>query len=250
MSLRPSIALAGLLLALGMAHATPAAAQDRGYSGQSVTCSSNDNRRSQCAVPFSGRAVLVQNLSGTRCVEGSNWGSGRGFVWVDRGCRARFADSRGNSGGSQGGTIRCESNDKRQHVCDTRWRGATLVRQLSDTRCVEGRNWGFRNGSLWVSDGCRGEFAEGRGGWGGGNNGNNGSNGNHGGGWGQTDPNYQVTCSSDDQRRRYCDWDRNRGRPVVVQQQSNTRCDEGRTWGYEGNRLWVDGGCRARFGAR
>lgn len=244
MSHRPLIALAGLCLGLAMAHATPAAAQDRGYSGQTITCASNDNRRAQCAAPFSGRAVLVQNLSSTRCVEGSNWGSGRGFVWVDRGCRARFADSRGNDGGyggGQGGTIRCESTDKRQRVCNTHWRGATLVRQLSDTRCVEGRTWGFRNGSLWVNDGCRGEFAEGRGGWGGGNN---------GGGSGHGDPNYQVTCSSDDQRRRYCDWDRNRGRPVIVQQLSKTRCDEGRTWGYERNQLWVDDGCRARFGAR
>ncbi|HYG04892.1 MAG TPA: DUF3011 domain-containing protein [Stenotrophomonas sp.] len=249
MSLQPSIVAAGLAALLALAPSPRAdAAQDRGYNNsQTVTCSSNDNRRSQCPAPFSGRAVLVENLSSTRCVEGSNWGSGRGFVWVDRGCRARFADSRGGwggggggwNGGGPGGTIRCESTDKRQRVCDTRWRGAVLVRQLSDTRCVEGRTWGFRNGSIWVNDGCRGEFAEGRGGGGGG-----------GGGWGHGDPNYQITCSSDDQRRRYCNWDRSRGRPVIVQQLSRTRCDEGRTWGFQGNQIWVDDGCRARFGAR
>ena len=114
-----------------------------------------------------------------------------------------------------------------------------LVRQLSSTTCTQGRTWGFRNGSIWVNDGCRGEFAEGRGG---------GHAG--GGGWGNANPNYQVTCSSDNQRRRYCNWDRSQGRPVVVKQLSSTRCDEGRTWGFQGNQLWVDDGCRARFGAR
>jgi len=239
MSLRLSIALSGAALLLPLAQATPAsAAQDRGYAGQTVTCSSNDNRRNQCATPFSGRPVLVQNLSGTRCVEGSNWGAGRGYVWVDRGCRARFAEGGGGwGGGGQGGTVRCESTDHRQRTCNTGWRGAVLVRQLSDTRCTEGRTWGFRNGSIWVNDGCRGEFAEGRGG---------------GGGWGggHGNPNYQVTCSSNDQRRNYCNWDRGQGRPVLVQQISSTRCVEGRTWGTQGNQIWVDDGCRARFGAR
>jgi len=237
-SLAPALAVAGLLCTA----AGPAPAQDRGFQGQTVTCSSSNNRRNQCSTPFSGRAVLVQNLSGTRCVENSNWGSGRGFVWVDVGCRARFADSRGGGGGwggGSGGTIRCESTDRRQRQCNTGWRGAVLVRQLSDTRCIEGRSWGFRNGSIWVTDGCRGEFAEGRGGGGGGWGGGGGAN-----------PNFTVTCSSDNQRRRYCDWDRRQGRPVVVQQLSSTRCIEGRTWGTDGNRLWVDGGCRARFGAR
>jgi len=234
-SLAPALAVAGLLCTT----AGPAPAQDRGFQGQTVTCASNDNRRNQCSTPFSGRAVLVQNLSDTRCVENRNWGSGRGFVWVDDGCRARFGDSRGSGGGwggGSGGTIRCESTDRRQRQCNTGWRGAVLVRQLSDTRCVEGRSWGFRNGSIWVTDGCRGEFAEGRG----------------GGGWGGggANPNFTVTCSSDNQRRRYCDWDRRQGRPVVVQQLSSTRCIEGRNWGMDGNRLWVDGGCRARFGAR
>jgi len=243
MFLRLPVIVPGLALAVLLAHAAPAAAQDRGYSGQTVTCSSNDNRRNQCSTPFSGRAVLVQNLSGTRCVENRNWSSGRGFVWVDQGCRGRFADSRGSGGGwggsGQGGTLRCESTDRRQRTCSTGWRDAVLVRQLSDTRCVQGSTWGFRNGSIWVNDGCRGEFAEGR-----------GHGGGNGGGWGNGNPNYQVTCSSDNQRRRYCNWDRSQGRPVVVKQLSSTRCDEGRTWGFQGNQVWVDDGCRARFGAR
>ncbi|WP_434027461.1 DUF3011 domain-containing protein [[Pseudomonas] boreopolis] len=249
--LRNLLCLSGLGLAvlLGTA-AAPARAQDRGWNDGRpvVTCSSNDNRRNQCSTPFRGRAALVENLSGTRCIEGHNWGSGNGYIWVDRGCRGRFVEARGGGWGGDGGwsggnrgTIRCESNDQRQRVCNTGWRSAVLVRQLSSTRCIEGRNWGSRNGTVWVNDGCRGEFAEGRG-WGGGGG---------GGGWGPGGgSDYFVTCSSNDKRQRTCDWDRRQGRPYVVKQLSGTPCVEGRTWGYRGNTIWVDDGCRARFGAR
>ena len=70
-------------------------------TGGQVTCESKDNRRRECQTGFRRNAVLVQNLSGTRCVEGQNWGSGNGIVWVDRGCRGRFAE--GTSGGGWGG---------------------------------------------------------------------------------------------------------------------------------------------------
>ncbi len=234
--------LSGLVLAMiTTLAALPAHAQPRGgNTGQTIVCSSNDNHRRQCATPFRGRAALVENISGTRCVQGRNWGSGDGYVWVDDGCRGRFGSAWHNGGwnGEQGRKVRCESTDNRHRECQTGWRSAVLVRQLSDTRCVEGRTWGNRNGSVWVDDGCRGEFAEGR---------------SHGGGdWGhgRPDNNYSVTCSSDDRHRRNCSWDARQGRPFVLQQLSGTRCEEGRTWGWRGSQIWVDDGCRARFGAR
>lgn len=141
----------GLITLTGLLTSAPVAAQDRGWNGPSITCSSNDNRRRECDTPFRGRAVLVENISGTRCIEGRNWGSDRGRVWVDNGCRGRFVDGRnggggwggntGPGGGGVAGTVRCESNDQRQKICDTGWRRAMLVRQLSNTPCVEGRNW-------------------------------------------------------------------------------------------------------------
>jgi len=234
--------LAALLAAAPLVSAAlPAAAQSGWNDGSgTVTCSSDDNRRQQCATPFRGRAALVKNLSDTRCVEGRNWGSGNGYIWVDDGCRGRFASVGWGDGNGYGNgqTIRCESADNRSRTCRTGWRGAVLVRQLSDTRCVEGRNWGSGNGSIWVNDVCRGEFAEGRGGWG---NGNGNGNGNGG---------YSITCSSDDGRRRTCAWDDRQGRPTVIKQLSDTPCAEGRNWGYYGGTLWVNAGCRARFGAR
>ena len=62
--------------------------------------------------------------------------------------------------------------------------------------------------------------------------------------------NYTVECASDSNRMRQCNWERRQGRPVIVQQLSNTQCIEGRNWGYNGNSIWVNGGCRARFGSR
>ena len=36
----------------------------------------------------------------------------------------------------------------------------------------------------------------------------------------------------------------------LIEQLSRTPCIEGRSWGWEGNQIWVDQGCRGRFGAR
>src|SRR5689334_1422014 len=55
--------------------------------------------------------------------------------------------------------VRCESHDFNRNECmaDTR-SGVSLVNQTSDTTCVEGRNWGYGRGHIWVDDGCAGEF--------------------------------------------------------------------------------------------
>ena len=56
--------------------------------------------------------------------------------------------------------IRCESRDYRQIWCDADTRdGVRIVNQLSSTACVEGRTWGWDRRGVWVSGGCRGEFA-------------------------------------------------------------------------------------------
>lgn len=211
-----------------------------------IRCESTDNRERICNTGWRG-ATLVRQLSKTQCIEGQNWGSRNGAIWVTNGCRAEFTEGRGGGswgggggGNSNAGVVRCESHDNRQRVCPTGWRSSTLVRQLSKSQCVEGRTWGSSNGNVWVSDGCRAEFTEGRGGhWGGG-----------GGNWNGGNSNYSVTCSSDNNRQRSCAWDRRQGRPVLIEQISNTRCVEGRNWGMDGNSIWVNGGCRARFGAR
>ena len=56
----------------------------------------------------------------------------------------------------------CESQDGRDHFCQVDLGGgghASLQRQISDARCVEGRSWGSNRAGVWVKDGCRGEFS-------------------------------------------------------------------------------------------
>src|SRR5688572_30721433 len=91
-------------------------------------------------------------------------------------------------GGYGAPTVRCDSNDNRYRRCpaDTR-RGVQLVRQHSNSQCIEGRTWGYDRDAVWVSSGCRAEFAMGRGGWSdgghhGGNYGGGRNGGNYGGG--------------------------------------------------------------------
>lgn len=138
---------------------------------------------------------------------------------------------------AQNGVIRCESQNNRERICNTGWRDAQLIRQLSGSPCEEGRSWGSRNGSIWVSNGCRAEFAESRGGWGGGN----------GGGWGGNDgrPGQTIRCESQNNRERSCPVGWRNAR--LVRQLSGSPCQEGRTWGVRGGAIWVSNGCRAEF---
>ncbi|HEX8674978.1 MAG TPA: DUF3011 domain-containing protein [Longimicrobium sp.] len=59
-------------------------------------------------------------------------------------------------------TITCESrgHDRAYCAADTRG-GVRLVRQLSDARCESGRSWGTDRSGIWVSQGCRAQFAVG-----------------------------------------------------------------------------------------
>jgi hypothetical protein len=129
-------------------------------------------------------------------------------------------------GPTPGGTIRCESPDNRSRTCATPWRGSSeLVRQLSNTNCVEGRNWSSQNGQVTVWSGCRGEFAKG---WGGGQTGT-------------------IRCESADNRSANCrtPW---RGSSRVVRQISDRTCREGQNWSSGNGQITVWSGCRAEFG--
>lgn len=55
--------------------------------------------------------------------------------------------------------VTCESRGMQQAECDMDTRGdIRIVRQLSDTRCEPGVNWGLYKHSVWVKDGCRAVF--------------------------------------------------------------------------------------------
>jgi hypothetical protein len=220
-----------------------------GGGGVTISCSSDDGGRHYCsATP--GRVRLLQQRSQSPCQEGYSWGSdGRG-IWVDHGCRADFSvDSYQYgggpgqySGGGDGGTVSCSSDDGGRHYCPTNGGRVRLSRQRSESPCREGYSWGQDRRGIWVDHGCRAEFAVERG-WGGGgwdrdrdrDRGNNGS-----------DADLVVSCSSDDMHRHYCPAD-TRGGVRLWKQRSDSSCRQGYSWGYDRRGIWVDHGCRADF---
>lgn len=174
-----------IFVAASLAASTGVKAQDRRHDrGDAVECSSQDFKRERCDVPWHD-ARLERQLSDTQCVRGQNWGIDRHGLWVDRGCSGRFvaADDRGRgrdhheygrdherdeAGGwqpepswNQRFSVSCESQDGQDHFCQVDLGGAgraTLGRQLSQARCVEGETWGSNRAGVWVTQGCRGEF--------------------------------------------------------------------------------------------
>jgi hypothetical protein len=182
----------GLALAAAAGSASAAYGQGSGYYNngynngyaRTVRCESQDNRTVYCGVDTSGGVSLVQQNSQSSCVRGRTWGAdGRG-IWVSRGCRGTFAisDRNGAAYGYNNGynngygngyrndtprytgrVVRCESNDNRTRYCsmDTRY-GVGIVNQHSDSACVEGRTWGVSGSNrVWVTGGCRADFAAG-----------------------------------------------------------------------------------------
>lgn len=62
-----------------------------GYpNGQQITCSSNDGKRNFCNADTNRGVRLVNQRSGSPCVQGQTWGFNQKGIWVDRGCRADF----------------------------------------------------------------------------------------------------------------------------------------------------------------
>jgi hypothetical protein len=56
-----------------------------------------------------------------------------------------------------------------------------------------------------------------------------------------------IICASKDGRPKRCHTDFPIKRAEVDKRYSDSPCDYGRSWGYDGNEVWVDRGCRARF---
>jgi hypothetical protein len=217
-------------------------------SGRRATCESKDGRYRECPVNFTGRAQVSRQLSSSACIYNRDWGQRFGMIWVSNGCRAEFIDGGGQWGGinpgnmygGSGQKITCASHGSRYTECRTTFTGtAQLTRQLSSSSCIVNRDWGQRGSVIWVSNGCRAEFTDvGGGQW------NNDGN-SYGGA-------YSISCASEDGQFVTCGWDRNRGQPQLLRQDSDTRCVEGSTWGYDynGGVVWVNRGCRGRFGVR
>ncbi|MGN6728499.1 MAG: DUF3011 domain-containing protein [Rhodanobacteraceae bacterium] len=152
--------------ALQPAHSQPA----RHYRGETVVCESQDGHYNRCRLPWEGGAQIVEQLSSSACVRGQTWGTRGRSVWVDQGCRARFAAVAYGPG--PGGwapppgwdrrfEVSCGSQDYHYNFCqvDVGRRGRVyLRRQISGSACVEGSTWGWNRAGVWVDRGCEGRF--------------------------------------------------------------------------------------------
>jgi Protein of unknown function (DUF3011) len=157
-----------LILILGVGSALlvlPKALAQSGITaqnGRNVTCASDDGKRHLCRVDTSRGVQMVNQRSGSPCIQGKTWGYDRQGIWVDRGCRADFV-LRGGGGPPRGQTITCSSNNGKRIYCsaDTS-RGVRLTNQRSGSPCVQGQTWGYDRRGIWVDRGCRADFLIGR----------------------------------------------------------------------------------------
>ncbi len=223
------------LAALGHAPAAQAQSGTRSYAPQDLRqLSVNDRIRvleTEYREQSNGRRLPMDQRDFYLAQIDSGWSFSRIQADMAQSLRGSGNNSGSWNNGSTGAVVRCESKDERYRECRTDFRGRAVVRhRLSKSQCIEGSSWGQRPGMIWVNHGCRAEFEEVRG--------------------PAQGSGYSVTCSSDKERYQTCAWNSRMGRPFLIEQLSRSACVEGRTWGYRGNEIWVDDGCRARFGAR
>lgn len=239
-----------VVLALG--SAAHASAQDNKMTPARkgevrVVCDARGFGRQQCTADLRGYVFsTVRAASGARCEVGRNFGYDDYALWVDQGCRGEFFfvyrgddrydddDGRDFDDGNEQ-TVRCESRDGRRATCPADLRGLEFrtLRQLSRTECIEGRNWGYDDRTVWAEGGCRAEFTFTR------------SRGGSSIG-GSRMPRI-VSCASRDGRRATCPEDLRGYSLVDVRQQSRTECVLGENFGYDARAVWVERGCRADF---
>lgn len=194
-----------------------------------------------------GTAALALACAG--CVGYGFPGAGGGGGGYGPGSGGYGRPVQGGPGYGQGGIVRCESRDRRRNYCaaDTRG-GVHLSRQLSSDSCVQGSTWGYDARGVWVTNGCRADFALGRSAQRPGRPGGPGYGapgpGRPGHGGGQI-----VRCESQNNRHRRCNATVQR-EVRLVRQLSRTRCVQRQNWGWDRGGIWVDGGCRAEFEIR
>ncbi|TWI03714.1 Protein of unknown function (DUF3011) [Luteimonas cucumeris] len=201
-----------------------------------VRCESDDGRTRQCAADTHGGVKLLRQLSDSACIEGQTWGFSRNGIWVTQGCRADFATGYGGRRGAayDRGLFRCESADGRWHLCPLKGPGKVdLIRQLSRSACIRDQSWGRDTRGVWVAQGCRGEFR---------------LAGTRRGA-GEFDDTQVVRCESKGGREHQCPA-RIREGVRLSRQLSDSACVRDRSWGWDGEGIWVREGCRAEFEVR
>ncbi len=140
-------------------------------------------------------------------------------------------------GNGYAGTIRCESRNNQLQRCNVRTGNRVDLQRVIGGRCSKGRDWGFTANQIWVSGGCRAEFAYGYG---------------SGGGYPTPLPqpvdDFAGTMNCESWNRNYQQCNVRTNDRVELTRKIAGKCNAGRQWGYTSDYIWVDKGCRAEFG--
>jgi hypothetical protein len=209
-----TLSLGGLLLIAA------AAAQ-----ASTITCESTRNSYQSCPVDTSGGVRLKRQLSSQGCWQDDTWGFDRHRIWVDRGCRAEF-----HVGGQSS-----SSGSKNDALAAAAVVGIAAAAIIASNDHDDHHNKNNKNKNNSYDNSYYDSYDDRHY-----NNSRYGYNG-YGG-----DPRRTFRCESRDDRRQYCSIP-TRGHVEVFKQRSSSPCTYGRSWGVNGDRVWVDDGCRAEF---
>jgi hypothetical protein len=145
-------------------------------------------------------------------------------------CQALVAVAEPAASGASGMRFRCETDSTQQHYCEVdTGEGITLVKQLSQVPCMQGRNWDYDRHGVWVSHRCRAEFVTGK----------------------QVPVQQEargtrVRCESLANRVEHCPAETRHG-VRLTRLLSTSDCVENLDWGYDETGIWTARGCRAEF---
>lgn len=132
-----------------------------------------------------------------------------------------------------GDRVRCDSIDGRWNQCPLAFDGdVRLVRQLSRNACIRNQSWGRDAQGVWVSRGCRAEFAP--------------LSTGEVGDASVAPGKKRIRCESRGGGRQHCPVETGGG-VVLLRTLSRTPCELGQSWGFDTEGVWVSRGCRAEF---
>ncbi len=136
-------------------------------------------------------------------------------------------------------TMECKSEDFRRTTCSVgeSIERIRMIERKSDAACIEGSSFGYSGNSIWVDKGCAATFEvtvrgatqqrvfRRR---------------------SQTEV-MSLHCRSEQFGRNTCNVDGTVRSVKLQKQQSRASCQEGKTFGYGTDYIWVDKGCDADF---
>ena len=216
-----TLSLVGLLLSAASAA-----------QASTITCESRNNSYQSCPVDASGGVRLSRQLSSQGCWQNDTWGFDRNRIWVDRGCRAEFQVGGQNSASTTNAVAAAA-------VVGLAAAAIIASNQHDDHHKNKHNNSHNDNYGNSYNTGYYDRYYDrhddryydntryGYNGYGG-------------------DPRRIFSCESKNDRKNYCDIPK-RGHVEVYKQRSASPCTYGRSWGVDGNSVWVKNGCRAEF---